>query len=424
MKNTSCGLIVDVDLKMKSWLKNGNERFFLIFCVMGLFAILSSTMSKNPVLKPFAASLGTPDAFVGFVASISTIPGILISLPAASLSDVFGRRKVLLFSTFIFASAPFLYLFVTVWWQLLLVRFYHGFATAIFVPVTEATIAELYPAKRGERISLLSSATAVGRAAAPFLGGYILFLTDYSFHTLYIAVGIAGVTAFAITLLFMAERKSASVKPVATKNTTRQMFGGWLQLAKNHGVRAVSVIQASQYYVFGAVEFFLVGYLAEIVQLDPFSIGVIMGSQIVALIIARPLMGRISDKTSRRVPIVTGSVFSCLILLAVPFTTQFPILLFLSICYGIGFATVISSTSPLISEIVPPSLIGASMGFLSTMMDIGQTLGPIISGIILATNLQYVGLFSSLSLILIVSSAFFALSKTAKKPAPVLSANT
>ena len=424
MKNTSCGLIVDVDLKMKSWLKNGNERFFLIFCVMGLFAILSSTMSKNPVLKPFAASLGTPDAFVGFVASISTIPGILISLPAASLSDVFGRRKVLLFSTFIFASAPFLYLFVTVWWQLLLVRFYHGFATAIFVPVTEATIAELYPAKRGERISLLSSATAVGRAAAPFLGGYILFLTDYSFHTLYIAVGIAGVTAFAITLLFMAERKSASVKPVAANNATRQMFGGWLKLAKNHGVRAVSVIQASQYYVFGAVEFFLVGYLAEIVQLDPFSIGIIMGSQIVALIIARPLMGRISDKTSRRIPIVTGSVFSCLILLAVPFTTQFPILLFLSICYGIGFATVISSTSPLISEIVPHSLIGASMGFLSTMMDIGQTLGPIISGIILATNLQYVGLFSSLSLILIVSSAFFALSKTAKKPAPVLSANT
>ena len=382
---------------------------------MGLFAILSSTMSKNPVLKPFAASLGTPEAFVGFVASISTIPGILVSLPAASLSDVFGRRKVLLFSTFVFASAPFLYLFITAWWQLMLVRFYHGFATAIFVPVTEATIAEQFPAKRGERISILSSATAVGRATAPFLGGYILFLTDYSFYTLYLAVGIAGVTAFAIALLFMAERKSASVKPVAVKNATGQVFRGWLQLAKNPGVQLVSFIQASQYYVFGAVEFFLVGYLAEIVRLDPFSIGVIMGSQIVALIIARPFMGRISDKTGRRIPIISGSVTSCLILLAVPFSTQFSILLLLSIGYGIGFATVISSTSPLISEIVPSSLIGTSMGFLSAMMDIGQTLGPIISGVILATNLQYVGLFSSLSLILIVSGAVFALSKTAKK---------
>jgi MFS family permease len=420
VKNTPCEFIVDVDLKMKSRLKNGNERFFLILCVMGLFAILSSTMSKNPVLKPFATSLGTPEAFLGFVASISTIPGILVSLPAASLSDIFGRRKVLLFSTFVFASAPFLYLFITAWWQLLLVRFYHGFATAVFVPVTDATIAEQFPTKRGERISLLSSATAVGRAAAPFLGGYILFLTDYSFYTLYLAVGVAGVTAFVITLLFMAERKSAPVESVAAENATRQVFHGWLQLAKNRGVLFVSFVQASQYYVYGAVEFFLVGYLTEVARLDAFSIGIIMGSQIVAFIIARPFMGRISDKTSRRIPIITGSIVSCLILLAVPFTVQFPILLLLSIGYGIGFAMVISSTSPLISEIVPSSLIGASMGFLSTMMDVGQTLGPIISGVVLAATLQYAGLFASLSLLLIVSAIIFALSKTARKNATTL----
>ena len=34
-------------------------------CLMGFFAILSSTMSKNPVLKPFATSLGTPDDLLG-----------------------------------------------------------------------------------------------------------------------------------------------------------------------------------------------------------------------------------------------------------------------------------------------------------------------------------------------------------------------
>jgi MFS family permease len=218
----------------------------------------------------------------------------------------------------------------------------------------------------------------------------------------------------------MAERKRVPVDPVAAKNVTRQIFHGWLQLAKNRGVLLVSCIQASQYYVFGAVEFFLVGYLTDVVKLDAFSIGVIMGSQIVALIIARPLIGRVSDKTSRRIPIIAGSIVSCLILLAVPFTVQFPILLLLSVGYGIGFAAVISSTSPLISEIAPSSLIGASMGFLSTMMDTGQTLGPIISGVILATSLRYVGLFVSLSLILIVSGAVFALSKTAKKQTTAL----
>ncbi len=147
------------------------DRFFWVLCVMGAFAILSSTMSKDPVLNPFAISLGTPADLTGVIAAASTIPGILVSLPAASLSDVFGRRKLLLFATFVFASAPFLYLFVTAWWQLALVRFFHGFATAIFVPVAEATIAERYPAKRGERISTFNSATYVGRGLAPFLGG-------------------------------------------------------------------------------------------------------------------------------------------------------------------------------------------------------------------------------------------------------------
>jgi len=196
------------------------KAFFLIICTMGFFAILSSTMSKNPVLKPFATSLGTPDDLLGIVASASTIPGILISLPAASLSDVFGRRKVLLFAAFVFASAPFLYLGVTSWWMLVLVRFYHGFATAIFMPVAEASIAELFPTKRGERISLFNSATAVGRAFAPFLGGYLLFASN-SFFTLYVSVGIAGITAFVVALLFLAEKKNFAQKQILTKKSAR-----------------------------------------------------------------------------------------------------------------------------------------------------------------------------------------------------------
>ncbi|MGC9346014.1 MAG: MFS transporter, partial [Candidatus Bathyarchaeales archaeon] len=91
-------------------------------------------MSKNPVLPRFAESLQTPEGFwTGFVAIASTIPGILISLPAGSLSDILGRRKVLLISSLIFASAPFFYLLINFCWQLILVRFYHGFATGMFV---------------------------------------------------------------------------------------------------------------------------------------------------------------------------------------------------------------------------------------------------------------------------------------------------
>ncbi|MGD8545783.1 MAG: MFS transporter [Candidatus Bathyarchaeota archaeon] len=389
--------------------RDTRSRIFLTLCIIGVFAILSSTMSKNPVLKLFATSLETPEGFwMGFVASASTIPGILISLPAASLSDIFGRRKVLLTSAITFLSAPFLYILISTWWQLTLVRFYHGFATAIFVPVTEASISELFPAKRGERISLFSSVTAIGRGIAPFLGGCILFMTNYSYNTLYLAVGIAGVTTFVTTLLFLAEKKHSTVQPSRSDNTVKKMLSGCKSVTCNIGILVVSFIQASQYYVFGAVEYFLVGYLKDHVQLDAFLIGVIMGSQIVAVILAKPVMGRISDKIGRRTPIITGSIVGGLPLFLIPFSTQFIVLLFLSVVYGLGFAMVTSSTPALVSELASTSLTGTAMGFLGMIMDAGQTIGPLVTGMIVATIFGYPGAFLVLTAILLFSALIFA----------------
>lgn len=397
---------------MSLHLKNARDSLFFTLCIMGFFAILSSTMSKSPVLKPFSLSLGTPTDWTGVVAAASTIPGILVSLPAASLSDIYGRKRILLIAGLIFASAPFLYLLITAWWHLILVRFYHGFATAIFVPVAEASIAELFPAKRGERISLFSSATYVGRLIAPALGGYILFITAKNFHALYIAVGVAGVTAVIMALPILIERKQpTTTQQREAKETVEKLFHGWGTVAKGYGVSLVSFVQACQYYAYGAVEFFLAGYLPEIAHLDEFSTGIIITSIIGIAIFAKPYMGRLSDRAGRRMPIVMGCIVSGLPLFAIPFVTDFWILLLLVLIYGFGFATVTSSTPALISDLVPKELVGTSMGFLDTIMDVGQTLGPIISGIILATSLEYAGMFPSLSIILLSAGTIFALSK-------------
>ncbi|XES78500.1 MAG: MFS transporter [Candidatus Bathyarchaeia archaeon] len=391
------------------------DRSFLILCVMGAFAILSSTMSKSPVLNPFATSLGTPSDLMGFVAAASTIPGILISLPAASLSDVIGRRKVLLFSAFVFASAPFLYLFVETWWQLALVRFYHGFATAIFIPVTEATVAEQFPFRCGERISLLHSINGVGRTLAPLLGGAILALTNNGFHAVYLAVGVAGVTTFVMAFLLLTEKKKPVTEPADAKKVAAKMVHCWRGVIQNRGAVLVSLVQASQYYVYGAVEFFIVGYALEVAGLDAFYAGLFLTTQVATVILTRPVLGRLSDRKGRRIPIVLGSVLGAALLFAIPFTTQLWLLLLIAVGYGVGFAAVISSTSPLMSELAPAGLVGSSMGFLSTMMDVGQTMGPIVSGFILASVFQYTGLFASLSLLLLASAAVFAVWGTTKK---------
>jgi MFS family permease len=196
----------------------------------------------------------------------------------------------------------------------------------------------------------------------------------------------------------------------SAKETVKRMFGGWGRLARSRGTLVVSFVQACQYYAYGTVEFFLGGYP----HLDSLLIGIISTSIIGIAIFARPYMGRVSDKIGRRAPIILGCIVSGLPLLAVPFFTDFWVLLLLFVVYGFGFATVTASTPALICELAPEELIGTSMGFLDTIMDVGQTLGPIISGFVLATYLQYYGVFPLLTLVLLVSSIIFVVSGVAK----------
>jgi MFS family permease len=405
---------------MVSQANNARKTVFLTLCIMGSFAILSSTMSKT-LLNPFATILQTPTDWSGFIGAASTIPGILVSLPVSSLSDIYGRKKFLLIAGLVFASAPFLYLFINVWWQLALVRFYHGFATAIFVPVAEASMAEMFPTKRGERISLFTSATYVGRGLAPFLGGTILFATArnndplYNYHIMYLAVGAAGFAALVMALLFLVERK----RPMDTKRgnalkTLKRLYNGWGIIAKNRAILMVSFIQASLYYTYGAVEYFLSGYLKDNLHFDYFSTAAVMGSLIVIAIFVRFYMGRLSDQIGRRPPIIVGLIICATPLLAIPFFSDLPTLLLLALIYGFGFAMATAPIPALVTELSPKELIGASTGFLDSVMDIGQTVGPILSGFVLGTYLGYFGLFPSLSIVLLFACIVFALSRVAR----------
>jgi MFS family permease len=69
----------------------------------------------------------------------------------------------------------------------------------------------------------------------------------------------------------------------------------------------VSFVQVSQYYVYGALEFFIMSYVIEVAKLDAFYAGLILTMEAVTIIISRPVLGRLSDKKGRRIPIISST---------------------------------------------------------------------------------------------------------------------
>ena len=79
---------------------------FVTLCFVGALAAFSATIVRNPVLPLFTASLGVDDATLGLIASVSAATGVLVGFPAGVLSDMVGRRRVMLLGILLFAVTP------------------------------------------------------------------------------------------------------------------------------------------------------------------------------------------------------------------------------------------------------------------------------------------------------------------------------
>lgn len=352
---------------------------FVILCTVGLFAILSSTMSKNPILPLFAKHLGANEPEIGVIAAASTIPGILLSIPAGALSDVYGRRRIIWVSLLIFSSAPLLYLLVTTPWQLVVVRFYHGFATAIFGTVVMAMIAEQYPKHRGERMSLFSSATLAGRSAAPFVGG--ILLTIASFQAVYLVCTMSAGLALLVALFIPKDVLPYQVEQNIETQSQIRTIKGLREVVGNFRIMVTSSMEAAQFFVYGAVEVFLILY-ANSIGLEGLQLGIIAGIPIVVAGITKPIMGHLSDNVGRKPLIVAGFVVGAVVVAMFQAFTSFLALSLISLTFGLAFATVTSSTSAFVADVCKEDSFGAALGVLNTIMDIGQAAGPPIIGIV------------------------------------------
>src|SRR5262245_45514619 len=144
-------------------------------CAAGFVAYCSYSVCRTPLLPLFARELGAGPSLIGFVMGASTLTGIVVKLPAGALSDLLGRRRLLLAGAIVFATMPFTYLGVSTLGMLLVLRFVHGTATAIFGPVASASLSDVAPpASRGAWLSLYSTAQGTGQAIGPVLAGYLI----------------------------------------------------------------------------------------------------------------------------------------------------------------------------------------------------------------------------------------------------------
>jgi MFS family permease len=381
------------------------RRMMYYLFLLGFFAIFSTTISKNPVLPLFSQAIGANDMVIGLVAAVSPLAGILFSFPVGVLSDHIGRKRLLIIAGLIFLSAPLLYLLVFDPLWLIPVRFFHGTATAILGPVISAVIAERFPENKGAMLGQYSSATLIGRTIAPLAGGmiisaFMIYPGLVPYHLVYVAAALAAVPVLILTLVFREERLSP-----LTRLPFSKFKESFIAFFENARLRATALVDMATYFSFGAFETFLPLFLLSN-RIDAYQIGIIFAAQVLIIAGTKPFFGKLADQYDKRHQIAFGLIIVGGSVALISFTTGFYEILLVSAACGLGMSLSTVATSAYVAEVTRKEEIGASMGALSSTMDIGHAAGPACTGVIVMTAGYTYGFFASFLLTVVVAVVF------------------
>ena len=386
--------------------KEVNLKLIYYLSLIGFFAIFSTTISKNPVLPLYIQALGGKEIIVGLISAFSPLAGILFSFPIGFFSDKIGRKKLLIISGIIFLIAPLLYLIINSPGWLIPVRFFHGIATAILGPVASAMIVRAYSKSKGAKLGFYSSSTLVGRTLAPMLGGFIISyfaspgIPLISYRYVYLAAFILAIPVFILVLLIKDKEK------IHSKISHNDFYLDLKYFFANKRLFSTALVEMAIYFAYGAIETYLPLYLTQL-NIPVYQIGLIFSVQILSIALSKPIFGRLADRIDKRKQILGGLLIVGISIGILGFFKSIIGVIILGIIFGLGLSFSTIATSTYVTEVTKKDKLGSTLGGLSSIMDIGQTIGPFITGIFITYFSFKIGFTLSLILAMITGIIFY-----------------
>lgn len=342
--------------------------------LLAIFVAMLGLGIIGPLMPVYAKNLGATGFLLGLIFSVFSISRLIFMPFIGKVSDRVGRKLFISVGLLIYTMASIGYIFSKNVYELVGIRFVHGFASAMVLPIAMAYIAEISPKGReGAYMGFFNTSFFLGMGLGPFLGG---FLTDYSgkFQTAFISMGILTAVALILVLLFLPERKKTSFEP-AKSVSFRSML-------RNKIVRGLFVFRSVSALGRASVMAFL-PLLAINMKISTSQVGLLISLAILTIAIMQWPFGKLSDRMGRVPFIIFGSTIGAIALILMPSSKGFFPILSLCIIMGLGGSISMPAASALIAQAGRKTGMGSTMGLFNMAMSLGMITAPLISGILM-----------------------------------------
>ena len=295
------------------------------------------------------------------------------SLPTGYLLDRCGRRPLMTSGLLLIAGCDIASAVTSTYGVFLGLRALGGVGWAMFGTVATVTMVDRAAAQqRGQALSLLLMSETLGLLLGSAAGGW-----------LYQRFGVASPFVFEAACMLVAALAvgrwpSPTVPRPSGARRDRHLLGAALRAP---GVLLMGLTSAVLIAVqTGVLVFLFPLYLANRGGLGPETVGVLVSLGVLGRLLALWLGGRISDRWGRLPVLIPGLLTYAALLASVTFLTGPWVLGLWSLALGGVGGFVAAIPAALIGDEVSPSLQGVAIGWLRTMTDGGQILGPLVIG--------------------------------------------
>ncbi|MFJ7974392.1 MFS transporter [Peribacillus sp. NPDC096379] len=332
-----------------------------ILMTVGMFFLFTAFYMLYPTLPLFIKEMGGNESQVGLAMGAFMLSSVIFRPFVGWLLDRFGRRPFIVWGLLFFAIAMYMYNWIGGIAVLMVLRILHGVTWAVSTTAILTAVTDLIPSKRrGEGLGWSGMAMTLAMAIGPMFGLWVA--QNFSYHSLFLLA--VGISAAALFLTFGAK---TSFKP-QTRARKIELFE-----------KSVLPVMASIFLLFiayGGITTF-VPLFADSIQVNSGTFFLVYAA---ALVLIRPIAGKLSDRYSETFVIIPALVITVSALIVLSFSTNLFGVIISAVMYGIGFGSAQPALQAATIRLVSPERTGVANASFSTATDLGIGLGAIILG--------------------------------------------
>lgn len=351
--------------------------------ILGAVQLIESLAFALPIsfFPNYVITLGASVASVGLFTSSFMIAFAVLSPKMGSLSDQYGRKRLMVMGILADVILGILTGLVPSWEWLLLIRVFNGAVSSAAMLASETLLMDLVePHQRGEASGFIMSMNMIGRNIGPMVGGGIQWLVlsagfseIMSYRIPYFVDSVFAACALVIVYLFINEPESKE-----GSGGRRGMQSGGGEVVWTNPLKIIFVNSFISGIGVGFIIPIMVLFYTDRFGMSPVGIGTIISISGFIGLMASYVAGRYSDKVGRKPLIGFGNYVSRIAGGLLPFTSNITQAGIVVSIRSLGFNISMPAFGALRADLIPPEIRGKMFGLFGMAFTAGSVVGPIL----------------------------------------------